>query len=331
MSTVIRTDQVPAADRVDFVEDMAASMWVPMKIRPLHKADTNFCGEFRASGLGAMQVVVMEVMPADVRRTPELICQADPDMVKMVLICGGNSCVVEQGGRQAQVSAGDLTCYDTRRPYKVTIGVDGNRPTQVMTFMFPPSMLPLCRSRLKDLTAIRIPASAGVGDLTSQFLLQLARNIDHYSPAEAARLSTAALEVLATRLAREMDIRDWGTPEDRRHALLTTIQAFIQRHLGDPGLSPAMIAAAHHVSLRSLHQLFHDEGLTVAGWIRRRRLEGCRRDLSDPALDSRPVAAIAARWGFSSPGDFSRAFRAAHGLPPAEYRMSARVVKVPAL
>ena len=331
MSTVIRTDQVPAADRVDFVEDMAASMWVPMKIRPLHKADTNFCGEFRASGLGAMQVVVMEVMPADVRRTPELICQADPDMVKMVLICGGNSCVVEQGGRQAQVSAGDLTCYDTRRPYKVTIGVDGNRPTQVMTFMFPPSMLPLCRSRLKDLTAIRIPASAGVGDLTSQFLLQLARNIDHYSPAEAARLSTAALEVLATRLAREMDIRDWGTPEDRRHALLTTIQAFIQRHLGDPGLSPAMIAAAHHVSLRSLHQLFHDEGLTVAGWIRRRRLEGCRRDLSDPALDSRPVAAIAARWGFSSPGDFSRAFRAAHGLPPAEYRMSARVVKVTAL
>ena len=331
MSTVIRTDQVPAADRVDFVEDMAASMWVPMKIRPLHKADTNFCGEFRASGLGAMQVVVMEVMPADVHRTPELICQADPDMVKMVLICGGNSCVVEQGGRQAQVSAGDLTCYDTRRPYKVTIGVDGNRPTQVMTFMFPPSMLPLCRSRLKDLTAIRIPASAGVGDLTSQFLLQLARNIDYYSPAEAARLSTAALEVLATRLAREMDIRDWGTPEDRRHALLTTIQAFIQRHLGDPGLSPAMIAAAHHVSLRSLHQLFHDEGLTVAGWIRRRRLEGCRRDLSDPALDSRPVAAIAARWGFSSPGDFSRAFRAAHGLPPAEYRMSARVVKVPAL
>jgi AraC-like DNA-binding protein len=331
MSTVIRTDQVPAADRVDFVEDMAASMWVPMKIRPLHEADTNFCGEFRASGLGAMQVVVMEVMPADVRRTPELICQADPDMVKMVLICGGNSCVVEQGGRQAQVSAGDLTCYDTRRPYKVTIGVDGNRPTQVMTFMFPPSMLPLCRSRLKDLTAIRIPASAGVGDLTSQFLLQLARNIDHYSPAEAARLSTAALEVLATRLAGEMDIRDWGTPEDRRHALLTTIQAFIQRHLGDPGLSPAMIAAAHHVSLRSLHQLFHDEGLTVAGWIRRRRLEGCRRDLSDPALDSRPVAAIAARWGFSSPGDFSRTFRAAHGLPPAEYRMSARVVKVPAL
>ncbi len=129
------------------------------------------------------------------------------------------------------------------------------------------------------------------------------------------------------RLAHELDIRGCGTPEARRHAQVTTVQAFIQRHLGDPRLSPAMIAAAHHMSLRSLQQLFHDEGLTVAGWIGRRRLERCRRDLADPALASRPVAAIATRWGFSSADDFSRAFRAVHGLPPADYPMSTRVVK----
>jgi AraC-like DNA-binding protein len=105
--------------------------------------------------------------------------------------------------------------------------------------------------------------------------------------------------------------------------MLTTVQGFIQQNLGDPGLSPAAVAAAHHMSLRSLHQLVHDEGLTVAGWIRARRMERCRRDLSDPAMESRPVAAIAARWGFSSAADFSRAFRAAHGMPPAEYRRSA--------
>ena len=147
---------------------------------------------------------------------------------------------------------------------------------------------------------------------------------------QARRLRRAVVIDIAGQLEQELDIRDWGAPESRRHALLTTVQAFIQEHLGDPGLSPAVIAAAHHISLRSLHQLFHDEGLTVAGWIRRRRLESCRRDLSDPALATRPVAAIAARWGFSSAGDFSRVFRAVHGLPPAEYRMSARIVKDPA-
>jgi len=54
-------------------------------------------------------------------------------------------------------------------------------------------------------------------------------------------------------------------------------------------------------------------------------------DLEDAALDSRPVAAIGTRWGFASAADFSRAFRAAHGMPPAEYRRSARIAKAPAL
>jgi AraC-like DNA-binding protein len=327
MSTLIRTDHVPAADRLDFVREMSASTWVPMDCRALGEHTGGHVEEFRASGLGAMQVVVMDVMPIQVRRTPELISQADPDLLKMVLVCGGNSCLVEQDGRQAPVSAGEFAIYDTQRPYQVACGVSGDRPVQMMTFMFPPSLLPLPRNRLRELVAVRFPATAGLGDVTSQFLLKLARNVDHYSPAEAARLSTAALEVLATRLSHELDVRAWGTPEARRHALLTTVQAFIQQHLGDPQLSPATVAAAHHISLRSLHQLFHDESLTVAGWIRRRRLECCRRELSDPSLAARPVSAIAAKWGFSSPGDFSRAFRAVHGLPPAEYRMSARIVK----
>jgi AraC-like DNA-binding protein len=329
MSTLIRVDDLPAADRLGFVQEMTASTWVPMECRALYRTD--YEGEFRASGLGAMQVVVMDIMPITVRRTPVLISQVDPDMLKMVLVRGGNSCVVDQGDRQAHLRAGEFAVYDTRRPYEVACGVDGEQPTQMMTFMFPPSMMPLPRNRLGGLTATRFPATAGLGDLTSQFLLQLARNIDHYSPADAARLSAAALEVLATRLAHELDVDDWGTPESRRHALLTTVQAFIHQHLGDPDLSPAAIAAAHHVSLRSLHQLFHDEGLTVAGWIRRRRLEGCRRDLSDAALASRPVAAIASSWGFASAADFSRVFRAVHGLPPSEYRRCARDVNVSAL
>ena len=329
MSSLIRTDQVPAADLVDFLREVMAKTWLSTGCRPEHR--TNYCAEFRASGLGPMQVVVMDVPPATVCRTPELISRADPDMLKMVLVRGGDSCVVSQDGRQAHLSAGEFAIYDTRRPYEVVCGAGHSQPMQMMTFMFPPSLLPLSRNRIRQLAAVPFPAGAGLGDVTSQFLLQLARNVDHYSPAEAARLSSAALEVLATRLSHELDVHDWDTPEARRHALLTTVQAFIVRNLGDTGLSPAMIAAAHHMSLRSLHQLFHDEGLTVAGWIRKRRLECCRHDLSDPALASRPVAAIAARWGFTSPGDFSRAFRTAHGMPPAEYRMFARIGKGPAL
>jgi AraC-like DNA-binding protein len=326
VSTLVRLGDTPVDERIDFLHEISAKLWVPMDFT----GDSTPEAEFRVSGFGPLQVVVLDVTPLTVSRTPQHIEQADPDLLKAYVSRGGTS-VIAQDGRRAVMRPGELAFYDTRRPYEGILGTEPGQLVQGMTFMFPPSMLPLSRRQIRDMTATCIPATSGLGELTSQFLLQLARNVDHYTPAEAARLSTAALEVLATRLARVLEVRDWGTLETRKHAMLTTIQAFICQHLDDPQLSPTAVAAAHHMSLRSVHQLFHDEGLTVAGWIRARRMERCRRDLSDPVLESRPVAAIAARWGFSSAADFSRAFRAAHGMTPAEYRRAARIVKQPAL
>lgn len=98
------------------------------------------------------------------------------------------------------------------------------------------------------------------------------------------------------------------------------IGEFIRRRLGDPGLSPATIAAAHQISLRTLHRLFQQQGTTVAARIRRERLERCRADLSDPLMRSRSIHAIAADWGFTRPADFTRSFRAAYGLTPSDFR-----------
>jgi AraC-like DNA-binding protein len=175
---------------------------------------------------------------------------------------------------------------------------------------------------MRQVTAVNMPADPGIGTLASRLLAQLATGMDHYTPAEAARLTTAALEVLAVRLARALDADRSVPPETRHRALLTAIHAFIQRHMSDPDLSPETIATAHHISLRLLHKLFNEEGETVAGWIRTRRLEGTRRDLADPAQASRPVAALAAHWGFRDATSFSRTFRAAYGLPPHQYRLT---------
>jgi AraC-like DNA-binding protein len=58
----------------------------------------------------------------------------------------------------------------------------------------------------------------------------------------------------------------------------------------------------------------------VSEWIRRRPVERCRRDLLDPARATEPVGAIGMRWGFRDAAHFSRVFRAAYGMPPAECR-----------
>jgi AraC-like DNA-binding protein len=108
--------------------------------------------------------------------------------------------------------------------------------------------------------------------------------------------------------------------ESRERTLLLRIHAFIEQNLGETDLSPGIVAAAHHVSVRHLHRLFEAQDTTVAAWIRRRRLERCRRDLADPAFIAVPVSAVAGRWGMPDSAHFSRLFRRAYGLPPAEYR-----------
>ena len=52
-------------------------------------------------------------------------------------------------------------------------------------------------------------------------------------------------------------------------------------------------------------------------------LEAVRRDLEDPALLHRSVAALAARWCFVDAAHFSRAFSASYGFPPSQARPSA--------
>ena len=241
---------MPADERVDYLHDVGARIWVPFTAVGEDVSQM----EFRASGFGPMQVVLIDSAPFRVSRTPKQIEQADPDLLKAYLVCSGNKSVISQDDRQAVLSPGEFALYDTRRPCEQVQGTIPGRRLQLLTFMFPPSMLPLPRNGIRELVATRVPASPGLGELTSQFLLQLARNVDSYTPAEVARLSTAALEVLATRLARELDVGDWGTPEARKHAMLTTVQGFICQHLSDPGMSPAAVAAAHHLSLRALHQ-----------------------------------------------------------------------------
>ncbi|WP_196443753.1 helix-turn-helix domain-containing protein [Planomonospora sp. ID67723] len=132
--------------------------------------------------------------------------------------------------------------------------------------------------------------------------------------------------MLTAALAGALDAHSAVPPHRRRRALAAEVHAFILTNLGDAHLSPDAIAAAHHISLRYLHRLFHDDGHTVAGWIRQRRLQRCRRDLADPRLAAHTISSIAARWGFTSPAHFSQAFRSAYGLSPRQFRRQCATV-----
>ena len=66
--------------------------------------------------------------------------------------------------------------------------------------------------------------------------------------------------------------------------------------------------------------LFHTAGITVGSFIRQRRLERCRADLSDPLRAGERITEIALRWGFNDMPHFSRVFRATFGATPSDFR-----------
>ncbi|MFC5926794.1 helix-turn-helix domain-containing protein [Micromonospora vulcania] len=330
---IIDTSVLPPRDRFGMWLDLVARTSAPMQFRSAHTDD------FRARAdlidLGPIKLINYRYPSLDATRTPKLIRQSAPEMYVLALTTNGVG-RSSQDGRNTEIRAGDFTFYDHARPHNV--GHQASKPerspaTSIVT-MIPHAALPLPPQRMAALYGGRMSGSEGIGALLAQFLLQITGHPEQYHAADVNRLGTVGLDLATTLLGRNLVAEDAVPTEVRRRALLTQVQAYIHRHLGDQTLSPKSVADAHHVSLRSLHRLFEDEEATVASYIRDLRLARCRRDLADPALRTRPAQTIAARWGFPDKAHFSRAFRAAYGLSPQAYRENptdpARIVNRPA-
>lgn len=283
---------------------------------PLHLTRT-VAGPFRGV---VRNVTVDDVHISDLRagahgveRTSDLIARGDTPSFKVSLMLSGRSLLI-QDGREAVLEPGDLAVYDTSRPYTLMF----DEEVRLMVAMFPRTVLTLPPDMVGEITAVRMSGRRGLGAVVAPYLSQLANNLDELTGGSGVRLAHTAVDLVTTVFTHELGLDAAGA--DPHRALLQRIMGYIDRSLGSVELSPQSIAAAHFISTRHLHELFRERDTTVSTWIRQRRLEHCRRDLTDPLLADRPVGAIAARWGMTDAAHFSRTFKAAYGVSPRDYR-----------
>jgi len=283
---------------------------------PLHVSSQgadHFRGVIRAASVDEVHVTDVRATSHVVERTPELIARGDRSYFKLSLMLAGTGLLI-QDDREAVLQPGDLAVYDTDRPYSLVFDDE----FRTMVVMFPKHLISLPPEMIGQLTAVRISGHEGLGGMVVPYLTQLAGNLDQLAGNTGARLAHSALDLVSTVFTRELGLDDVSA--DPHRALVQRIRGYIDRNLASTELGPASIASAHYISTRHLHGLFQEQGVTVSTWIRTRRLEQCRRDLLDPMLADRPVAAIAARWGFVDAAHFSRAFKTTFGISPSEYR-----------
>ncbi len=295
---------------LDAWQEVLSRTFVPLETTPLGDR-SEFAGRVQAHAVADLQLSVVSGTPQVVRRTRRLVRASEADLFKVGVQLRGHGLVV-QDGREAVLSPGDLTVYDTSRPYELVFEDD----FEMLVLVLPRRRLVTRAPHVDGLTAVTIPGASGSGALTSSLLRGLDPRGARQGP-EAVYLSDAAVDLVAACLAG----CDGARPAEQSwETIVLAAQRYIDDHLADSGLCPAEVSAAVHVSLRQLQKLFERRGMTVSGWIRERRLDRCWHDLPDLRLAGRSVAAVAASWGLVDAAQFSRAFRVRYGTTPSAHR-----------
>lgn len=301
------------ANSVGSFTSLASNSFVPLRFTA--EGNAPFTGKL--STADADDVVFTEVIakPHLVERTPELIADGGSGYYKVSLLLAGSSILV-QDGREVVMQPGDLSVYDTSRPYSLLFDED----IRNLIMMFPKHRLDLPVPVTEQLTAVALNREhSGLAPVISSFLSQFPAQLSPLPARTRAKLAHTSLDLISTLFSSILDAD--AASRDPHQMLLQRVYTYIDDNLASPELSPGTIAHAHYVSTRHLHSLFRQADTTVSTWIRERRLERCREDLLDPVLSDRPVAAIAMRWGFTDAAHFSRVFKAAYGVTPSELRL----------
>ena len=310
MESVLSTDEVPEGDGIDRWRAALSTALIPMAVTPRGRGP--FAGRITGGRLGSLRVCSLEADAQRLSRTAAHRATPDEPSVAVLVLTTGTAALL-QDGRHAIAGTGDLLVYDTTRPYTLDF------PERFACHLvhLPHRQLEVSDEELRAVTVTTIAGDDGFGALLGPFLTRLLASADSYGPAVGARLAVSVVDLFGTLVAER---GPFGSVDTGRSELVLRIRDHIDRHLEDPDLAPETVAAAHHISLRYLHRVFEDEGVTVARLIQRRRLEECARELARGGRTAPTVTSVAQRWGFVNPAHFSRVFRGMYGHAPREWR-----------
>ena len=268
--------------------------------------------------LGSLALVQTAHDRGDGRRGPAEIAAGDPDLVGLLYMRRG-TIGLDFEGEPVALHAGELVMWDSARHGGFrTFGRVDNQ-----TLVVPRERLATAAPGYEAMYGQSFRADHPAARLMGSFLGSLMPIVGSLDGAARDAVADAALDIARA----VVETRDDPQPRQQTATRLMAVRLYIDANLGNPGLSPATIAKANAISLRSLHRLFEHTDDSVSALIRERRLSRCRADLLR-GMDE-PVTAIAYRWGFRNMSFFSRVFRERYGVSARELQLAARAAAAP--
>ena len=242
-------------------------------------------------------------------------CIDQPASLWLALLIEGTF-VLDAHGNGVEIAAGDLLYGPTGLDCTLILPQD----FRLLYVKMPRHLL---HPRLFDLRSLQVGAlsgSRGVNRIFAAMLGSVAENLEDLDAEQLRPIEIALSEFVIASLWEGAAIRSLGSA---RAVLFHRICQAIEAKLGDCELSLQSFADEQHASPRYIQKLFGEAGFSFSQYLRQRRLERCRADLSSRAHEALSISEICFRWGFNDAAHFSRSFRTQYGTTPRGFRQVA--------
>lgn len=233
--------------------------------------------------------------------------RADDQDVYLFGVLRNGTGALEQNGRTAIQSKGNIAFYDTALPFIYDLAASINLLT------IPRSLLEAHAPQARQLVARNLECDAGLATMLCEMtdsLLEL--NVETPNLAMVReRLSHSLLDIV-------LAILDLNTAtaagDDHSCSSMERMQTYARANLADPGLAPGDIARFGAVSTRTMNRLFGRLGTTPMRWVLQERVRLGERYLRENR--ARTVTEAAFMVGFNDISHFSRSFKQLMGYSP---------------
>lgn len=307
--TELRTQHVPAGERLDFWREVALR-WMNPRSGP--SDGSPFGGRLRRVALGG-GVLIEHASEAIVAHRTAAQCRRDAkDEICIDVMVDCSSAWMEHGTGQ-RIGRGTISVVDFARPSEVRRS--RHHATGVI---LPRAWVRAAIGDGVDRLAGRRLSPTGIGVLLRSHLRAVLEQAPRLSAEQRAVAATAAFAMALAALQAETP----GTVEAEPIAvgIYAAGRLFIVQNCSDAELGPDRVAARLGCSRASLYRAFARHGASVAATIWAARLERAWTLLTAPEQWRVPVSDIAFRSGFVEQPSFNRMFRKRYGMTPREAR-----------
>ena len=270
----------------------------------------DFKARIRQRSLSGIQLVDCHCDPCAGHRGSAQISKGGQAYFGVLFLMSGKE-IVRDGSHEFLMLPRDMLLWDSTRHIDFNVV----EPLHKLTLLIPQDTLDAALPRARDYVGTAVRGAAG--SLVASYLQTLVTEFSNIEEDNGPAIMDMTVDMLASALRMNLS----RGPSLVSGVQLKRILDFIEKRLRDPELTPARIAASHGISVRYLHMLFAGHDLTVAKWVRHRRLMRSSQDLK-VMKDRSTLTEVAMRWGFSDSAQFSRVFKLQFGVAPSAYRRS---------